>query len=500
MADSQLQSIAYREVRESLHDRDRFEHETVDYRGEIGKKKRIGNGRNKSTDSETGTEFMGGGSDGKNGGRGRGAGVPEVVQRLGDRSLEKQEKLERLRLERDVQAAKELKHKPQITPYDYESLDRVPLHKRDYGNLAEKKTEEQKRNMLIKKLKEQDECTFSPNINKNKGENIRAKTPSELMEWRRERDNMKAMKRIENPDIGGAECTFQPSINEKSKRLAMNHNSGDGIPLRRTKQQYIEEYIKKEKEELFKPKVNVTARKIVKTGYDKPAEIEVRQINRRPRQQPSKSTIQKRNISRDTSSHRFDPEGNPISMTAEEIIERYRREAKPKLREVKIPFSRNRSKETIKALSADRIKKKVPVLSVPKKLGAGRSTSKDELKDILLAASKKLEREKKNQETPKSPRRKDQIASNLDDLKTSSLTADNCSSNCYRFDREASLNQTFNNDHWFEQVKDRNAELMKKKVEDLIYRDSPTKKSVNSSTKKSKASGMPLKLSRTAHN
>lgn len=40
------------------------------------------------------------------------------------------------------------------------------------------------------------------------------------------------------------------------------------MPIKKTKKEFIEEYIKKEKQEFFKPRINFNAQAIVEKGYN----------------------------------------------------------------------------------------------------------------------------------------------------------------------------------------------------------------------------------------
>lgn len=495
-----MQNTAYTEVRDSLHATTPQTGEIIDYSCRHPARKDHTN-HSRSKGSNDFGEFTSPRSPRRSANTwGQGKGVPDVVKRLSDMSVEKQKRMEKRKLEQDQVELNEVKTKPDISPYNYKSLERVPLHMRDYNGYADKRAEDQKRSLLVKELKNKDECTFAPNINKKKSEQIRAKTPIELIEWKKEKDNMLAMMRMEKVDINGSECTFKPSINEKSKRLmeSKNYNSGNGIPLRKSKKQYINDFVKKEQEDLFKPKINVSSKRITKAGYDKPAEIEVRQLKRKPVQNHPKSATFSRNPSKDSSPIRYEKQGNPLQLTADEIIERYRKEAKPKKREKKVPFIRHTSRSVIRKSLIDKSKEKNLTMT-PKKLGTGRSTSKDEVKDIMKAANDKLESQRKDHQMSKSPRKR-KHQSPGEDLNAHSVTADLAHTNsCYRLEREPVFNQNFNSEFWYEQVKDRNQDAFKKKVEDLIYRDSLHKKNPNTSARKSRPSEKPLKHCSTAH-
>lgn len=500
-ADVDLQSRAYQEVRESLCASPGRPGETVDYRQRPGPRSSRINAvkiRNRDQDSdEDEPRFTAAQQRGVSNHWGQNMDEADVVKRLSDKSLEKQEKLEMFRFQQEEKAAKEHQFKPKINEYDYKSLNRVPLHMRDYQNFGEKRDEEQRKRLLMRQLQDQDECTFKPNINKN--EHLRAKTPSELIEWKRERDNMMAMKRIENPDINGTECTFKPHINEKSKRITAEYNSGSGLPLRKSKKQYVDEYLKKEREDLFKPKVNVNSKNITKSGYDKPAEIEVKQLKKKiDTNLLSKSTAQSRRPSRDysTDNHHFDEHLTPL--TAEEIIERYKREAKPQKKIQKIPFDRNREKSTrdTKSVIYD---VKPAEIKQPKTVRLGKLSKNEDLNDILKAANQKLEHQRSLKSPSRSPRKKHAESAQENNGQMIPALDHTHSNNCYRFDREPAFNQAFDSSHWYENVKDRNTEVLKKKVENLIYSDKKHKKTPKSSANKSITANIPLTQHRTAH-
>lgn len=416
--------------------------------------------------------------------------VPRVVKRLAEKAQLKEENLSKMRQEQERIRIKELTHKPEISEYDYISLNRVPLHKRNYNTFAEKRNEEFKRNTMLREIQESESCTFAPNINKRKMDTLRAKTPTELIDWKKEKDNTLALLRMEKADIQGHECTFQPKINEKSKRMVARHNGGDGIPLRRTKNQFIEEYLKKEREELFKPKINVSSKKIIRGGYEKPAEIEVKQLKRTVR---NKSAVnKKRTFSGDGEENSQNDRRYMSGMTAEAIIERYRREARPKRINVKRTWSVSGIQK--KNHNINEIEVEAENYKAQKFFVNGRHTSKGESKEIVTPTKDNMNSNKKVDKRSASPVKlvhKEQSKLRSEQEREQDL--------CYRYDREPVYDQKFDNDFWMEYTKERNNDALKRKVEELIYRDSLEKKHPKVKRMTGKPSGMPLKQSHTAH-
>ena len=422
--------------------------------------------------------------------------LPDVVRRLGAKASAKQEKLEKQRREENKIVMSEVKAKPQISEYDYKSLSRTPLHLRDYNNFAERKNEQMRNNIINKEKKDFKECTFSPTINKKTSDNLRAKTPNELISWKQEKDTNLALMRMENADQVGAECTFKPEINPKSRKIASNHE-GANLPLKRSKHKYVEEFLKKEKDDLFHPKINVISEQIVKNGYKRPVEFEVKQLKKKADQEKQRSLSQVKGNQTKRQYQIEEYKRTDYTPTAEEIIERYKKDAKPRRREIKRSFT---PQQVGRAKSLDMPSfEESPIKTAKegKNLGKGSTASKEELREVLKAANDKLQKQraaKIERSSHKSKTPSKNKVSLEDTLKTQSVSTSNNAA-CYRLDREPSQKQQreFDNDYWFTHVKEKNEDHLRKQVEKLIYRDSLEKKSPSKSAKKPQDSVSPLK-------
>ena len=247
-------------------------------------------------------------------------------------SAQKEARLEKLR--RDYQEAEmqNLKTKPEISPYKL-TKERTPVHQRNYNKEAEAKQkmlEEIKRRNGTEKYKD---CTFSPDIRKSVGdeslERDRGKTVEELLEWKKERDGRMALLRMETVDKDANECTFKPKLNPKSKQIMSQYETGT-MPIKQSKKEYIEEFLKREKTDNFKPRINSKTHEILQNGY-RPGTAQIKPL--RPtyllKQQEDDQQRQKsrgRNRSSRSASKSINLQK---SLTEQEIIQKFRTEAHP---------------------------------------------------------------------------------------------------------------------------------------------------------------------------
>lgn len=222
----------------------------------------------------------------------------------------KEERLKSLRALKQNQEMAEVKDRPTINKYDFQkyrpSFQERIIKNNGYRELSEKK-KERELSRTKPDQKELKECTFKPNIagsnrrrdlsrsiSKNHSE-TRGKSPSELIAWRGEKENRLASLRISvSKDINQHEkneCTFKPELNKRSLKLAKSHNkisqyqSGgshlyrdetsnlldeDSMPIKKPKQSFVKEYLAKEKQDFYKPKINKKTSEIIENGYKIP--------------------------------------------------------------------------------------------------------------------------------------------------------------------------------------------------------------------------------------
>jgi len=244
-------------------------------------------------------------------------------------SAQKEARLEKLR--RDYQEAElqHLKSKPKISPYNF-TKERVPVHQRDFNKEAESKQK------LLEEIKRQngknqyEDCTFSPDLRKSAGEDSlerdRGKTVEELLEWKRERDGRMALLRMETVDKDANECTFKPKLNSKSKQI-MSHYEPGTMPIKQSKKEFIEEFLKREKTDNFKPRINSKTYEILQKGY-KPSTAQVKTL--KPAYLHKQEENQQRHQSKNRNSRSASKSiKHQKSITEQEIIERFRTEAHP---------------------------------------------------------------------------------------------------------------------------------------------------------------------------
>ena len=99
------------------------------------------------------------------------------------------------------------------------------------------------------------------------------------------------------------------------------------MPIKKGKREFIEEYMKREKQDLFKPKINQNARLITENGYNPSSPSNyLRPLSPR---NASKSKSAKSASSNKPKSTVHKPKINSIQMTEDEIKQRYRNEAFP---------------------------------------------------------------------------------------------------------------------------------------------------------------------------
>ena len=239
----------------------------------------------------------------------------------------KEANLKRLREHYQARDLAEVKDKPDIG-YQSSERSRTPVHLRDGTEAFRKRDEIHYAELQRKKSKELDGCTFSPEVNgkNDRGEDKCGRTAEGLIEWQKERDERVALLRMAVTDKGGENCTFKPQITEKSRKIVENQLNG-GMPIKKGKREYIEEYIKKEKQDFFKPKINQNARMIAENGYN-PASPRnyVKPLSPRNASR-SKSVKSVSSAKPKPTIHK--PKLNNIQMTEDDIKQRYRKEAFP---------------------------------------------------------------------------------------------------------------------------------------------------------------------------
>lgn len=180
------------------------------------------------------------------------------------------------------------------------SKERIPLHMRN-PLLDKQKKEMLKREQERKRAEdEMKECTFKPCLISQtshvataiqtqlaKQDAIAPKEvctnssrgPETLLQWKKDRDRKIAEIQAQNIDKDIEDCTFKPKISENSKRiLAQAFSNGNcttdsQMPIKLSKKDYVEEYLKKEKENMFKPKIGSKTNEIIDNGYTNVAKV-----------------------------------------------------------------------------------------------------------------------------------------------------------------------------------------------------------------------------------
>lgn len=247
-------------------------------------------------------------------------------------SAQKEARLEKLRRDQLEAEMQNLKPKPDITPYKF-AKERVPMHQRNFNKEAQNKQlllAEAKREAGSQQYRD---CTFSPDLRRSVGEDSlerdRGKTVEELLEWKRERDGRMALLRMETVDKDANECTFKPKLNSKSKQIMSQYEQGT-MPIKQSKKEYVEEFLKREKSDNFKPRINSKTHEILQKGY-RPAAAQVKQL--KPayllKQHEDDQNRQRSKSVRRSSRSASKDNHHLKSLTEQEIIERFRTEAHP---------------------------------------------------------------------------------------------------------------------------------------------------------------------------
>ena len=272
-------------------------------------------------------------------------GVPRFDAYLSQRK----EKLRRLQQDADSRVAANMQDKPNITKYKgSQGVQRVPVHKRDPKQFEEQKISTIERAMTQKELDDLKQCTFKPDISKSRSRNIKstsqrnihqgpdsdaenearepATTVNQLISWKGERDARIAMLRMGQVDGKDTECTFQPSLNSRSRQLTQHRDkSSVTLPLKQNREGFVKDFIEKERQEMFRPKINSNAAEIRDQGYKLgqgvPIKMPPRRVKKEPSPPKSVKSAKKYNPTRHQRLH-FD-------LDEDQIKDRYRVEANP---------------------------------------------------------------------------------------------------------------------------------------------------------------------------
>ena len=404
-------------------------------------------------------------------------------------------RIEKLRRQYQEEENKNIKEKPDITPYEL-SKDRKPVYKRNYVEESEAKSKALEEARIKKMIDQHEEHTYSPDIKKKTGYDYveRGKTVDELMEWKKERDGRMALQRMENIDKNAVDCTFKPKLNNKSKQI-MSHYEAGTMPIKQSKKEFIEEFLKKEKNDNYKPRINSKTNEILQNGY-KLNNVEVKQLKPAYLKNEMKESMSNKPSYRSKSASKSP--NLRIKITEQDIIQRFRYEADP-----------NR----IKKSNQDRILSKNKAKSVrnlgssqysPNKKLSSTYGSKQYFKNInrirsISQSNKKRSASKDKGARAETPKKKNTsirdlkkpiVEVNLRNTESSSkrefdrienaIKEDLKNSGRYRKMRQAENStpsrsperKEFDDRLWYLKTKERNRENTKKRIEDIIYRDS----------------------------
>ncbi len=431
---------------------------------------------------------------------------------------QKEQRMRRLKQEYLAKEKAAMRDKPEIGDYDSEK-PRTPIHLRDGGEILKKRQDAYQSNIQNKASQELDECTFSPELrSKNKGEADNGRTAEALLEWKKERDERVALLRMAHTEHDTGDCTFQPQISEKSRKIMSSYNNG-AMPIKKGKKEFVEEFMKREKQDLFKPKINQNARSIVENGYTiAPPRQEIKPLSPK-KKLPSKSP-------RSTSIHKnkptiHKPRQKLGEKTEDEIILKYRKEATPRA-----GFGKMSAKEFGYSVASDvfhlgksQSRSKVrQMMDSPRRsrspLSASRAqnynyssqiSERDFARADKIARNAKLNHsrsksragQRKNHSKSKyrgsrSPTRSRSpdhyIEQTLNSAHSAAIsprnkspTGRNGKNNLPYHSKQPSQNRFFDDRMWYEYVKEQNEENARKKIDGLIYHDDLATESVQRS-------------------
>lgn len=458
--------------------------EVVQYYGQLKmpQTSKAGKQRDLETYDEYGafTDFDGG----QEGRRVSTTGVPRFDRYLND----KKAKLSKLKKEQEMKEESEMKQVPTITKYDLPN-DRVPVHKRDLAKKSESRRQLHEDGERKKRMREYEECTFSPDINRPRSKSkdfdrdeITGKSANELMDWKKERDSRVALLRLGTLREDDRQCTFRPELNGKSKKIMSRYENG-GMPLKQSKKEFVEEFIKKEKEDLFKPKINMNSYDIVEKGYNAPVPKET------PRKLKPKSEKKPKSASKAKAAPTIHKNVTPrVGMTEELIKERYRTQAHPQLMH-RHPSSISKSIKQL-ALSSRGLRPDSPSRAIrnygisprgggnlSRKFGfenvrnVGDQTGKQGnlYKDTIQQGSSVSVRKVMNSEIEKILRDANRIRRGGRSRSRGSQRS--VSPREKGKSRSPSKNKFFDDQYWMDLAKEQNDIRHKKRIDELIYKD-----------------------------
>ena len=263
---------------------------------------------------------------------------------------QKKERMHRLQQEADRREAAELQDKPKITKYKgIQGVERLPIYKRDPRLIEDQKIQTIEQAMTQREIDDLRQCTFKPDLSRSKSRknghsqravNNRNDSDSEndtrepitavndLISWKAERDARVAMLRMGQVDGKDAECTFQPSLNPKSRQLTQHRDqTGLALPIKQNRDAFVKEFLEREKQDMFRPKINSNAGEIRDTGYKLGQGVPIKLPAKREKKDssPPKSARSFKKY-RPTQHQKL-----AVDMDEETIKDRYRIEANPEV-------------------------------------------------------------------------------------------------------------------------------------------------------------------------
>ena len=187
----------------------------------------------------------------------------DFVKRFEFYQNEKERKLEELRKQKKEQE-RQKSFKAKKAPESSNANPRVPLHKRNYTN--ENLSKSMRHEAQNESLEEDPNLTFKPAINPGGPQ----RSIDDQFDWMNSRNQRIANKRVEKSGIESEELTFTPEINEKSKEIATRRKANPPeSTLKKSKEEYVKEYLEKEQKWLGKPKIGTNPQKEAKELQDK---------------------------------------------------------------------------------------------------------------------------------------------------------------------------------------------------------------------------------------